>query len=172
MAKAKSEKAYKAEIAGSGVHRIDGIVREVNDAGVVIDIKESGRIKRRPTLIPIKNIVCHAAEGAGFVIVNGSYDLEPISGTVVSEDESGVVIQDVDGVEITFPSNGAGGAKLVVIPDDDRSLKQSAVATKVQRLAEKEEDGGGRKKSKKAADEKPAKKKAGKATTGKRRSAR
>lgn len=163
MAKNKGDKAYKVEIAGSGVHRIDGIVREVSDAGVTIDVKERGRRTMRPTLIQIKDIIGHTAEGAGFVIVNSNHALEPISGTVVSEDESGITIQDVNGTEITFPSNGANGAQFVQVATDDRSLNRGAVETKVARLAERESGGGGgrSKKAKKASadgGEKKAKK--------------
>lgn len=155
MAKSKGGKFYNAMLAGTGIHRIDGIVREVNDAGVVIDIKEAGRQKRTATLIPMADIVCHTAEGAGFVIADMKHELEPIAGEVVSEDESGIVLKDTDGTEITFPTRGArGGVQFAQVGEDDRSLKRSAVSTRVTRLAEREDgsDGGKSKKKKKKSE--------------------
>lgn len=158
MAKTKSDAAYKALIAGSGTHRIDGIVRSVTEAGVTIDVKESGRIVRRATLIQMKDIVAHTGEGPGFVVANGSYDLEPIAGTVVSEDADGITIKDADGVEVTFPSNGANGARFVSIASDDRALNKGSVETRINRLAEREE--GGSKPAKKSAGKKAAREEA------------
>lgn len=163
MAKTKSDASYKALITGTGIHRHDGIVRSVTEAGVTIDVKEAGRIVRRATLFQMKDIVAHTGEGPGFVIANGSYALEPIAGSVVSEDADGITIKDADGVEITFPGNGAGGAQLVSVAADDRSLNKGSVETRINRLAEREEGGGGKakKSSKKASKEeaKPAKSK-------------
>lgn len=169
MAKTKSGKAYKVEIAGNGVHRINGIVREVTDAGVTIDVKQPGRQVRLPTTIPMADVIAHTGEGAGFVIANSAYALEPFAGNVTSEDETGITITDSEGVEITFPSGGRGGAaKFINIADDDRSLNRSAVDTKILRLAENE-DGGGRKAKKKSADSGKA---SAKKKSGKRRSAK
>lgn len=148
-----SGKFYTAMMAGSGIRRIDGIVRDVSEAGVTIDIKEPGRIRRLPTLIPMKDIICHTPEGPGFVVADGQYALEPVSGEVVEETEAGVVIKDVDGVEITFPSAGGGRARFIAIEADNKALRRSAVETRVQRLAEREEGSSGKsKKSKKAKD--------------------
>lgn len=149
MAKKSSDKAYKAEIFGAGLHRIDGIVREVNDAGVTIDIKERGRVVRRATLIAMSDIVAYTAEGPGFVICDRSMSLEPIAGTVVSESADEIVLKDAEDNEIHFPLQGRTKASFIAVAEDDRSLKKSAVETKIARMAERE-DGSGGKKSKKA----------------------
>lgn len=158
MAKKDSGKAYKAEISGSGLHRIDGIVREVSDAGVTIDIKERGRVVRRATLIAMSDIVAHTAEGPGFVICDRPLSLEPIAGTVVSESAEEIVIKDAEDNEIHFPLQGRTKASFIAVAEDDRSLKKSAVETKISRMAEREDGSDGKKKSKKA---KPSKDDAG-----------
>jgi hypothetical protein len=156
MAK-KDSKAYKAEISGSGLHRIDGIVREVNDAGVMINIKERGRVVRRATLIPMADIVAYTAEGPGYVVCDRPLSLEPIAGTVVSESAEEIILKDAEDNEIHFPLLGRTKASFVSVAEDDRSLKKSSVETKIARLAEREDGSGGKKKSKKS---KPAKEEA------------
>jgi len=172
MAKASS-KAYKVEIAGHGIVRIDGIVHEVTDAGVTIAIKQPGRVVRTPTMIPMSAIIAHTGEGAGYVIANTNYQLEPIAGTVTEEDEGGVTLQDADGVEIRFPSNGANGAKFIQVAEDDRSLNRGSVETKIARLAERAAEGGSRKKksSKKGAAAAAGKSSKKSSKKGKRRAA-
>lgn len=149
MAKKGSDKAYKAAITGTGLHRIDGIVRGHNEAGVVIDIKENGRIVRHPTLIPMADIVAHTKAGAGFVICDGPISLEPIAGTVIEENADEIVLQDADGNEIHFPLKGRTRATFRQVAEDDRSLKKGAVETKIMRLAEREDGSSGKKKKNK-----------------------
>lgn len=170
MAKNPS-KAYRADIAGYGLHRIDGIVREVNAAGVMIDIKERGRRTQRPTLIPMQDIVCHTAEGAGFVVATANYALEPIAGKVIEESADAVVLEDADGTQIVFPLGGKMTAQFVSLADDDRALNRGAVETKVARLAERESGTGGRKKGAKAEKSGGKSKRSPTAKAGKRRAA-
>lgn len=158
MAKKSGGGFYRADIVATGMRRVDGIVRSVSDAGVVIDIRERGRRTQKATLIPMSSVVCHTGEGAGFVVHTGSYVLEPIAGEVVSEGADGVVLKDADGVEVHFPAGNVSAVTFVSVDGEDRTVKKGNVETKVMRLSERE-DGSGKKRK---AKEKSAKKSVGK----------
>lgn len=138
MAKSNSVPAI-ANFQGKGLRRIDGIIRNISPAGVSIDVKETGRTVRRSTLILRADIVAYTdGIGAGFVVVNDVYSLDPIFGHIIEENEDSVVMQDADGTRVVFPVNTQGVVNFGELKEDDSRLARGSVATAILRRAEAE----------------------------------